>query len=474
MNWAVVRHGRSWAKLGFVVVVLAGVNRVGFALDQEEAVGLARKFLAADDDDERGELLKELAEYDGDYQPVLDELQDLKFKKVRAGYHPEEHFTIPELLENRPDDLLYFNVPRGYRPDRATGLIIFMHGGGRRSSRYAPRYSMDYESQADSEENSQLGDIFDRLGVIGVGPSAPWDEDTAYRWCVRESDDYLADVVRECRARFNIDPDRVVLLGHSMGGFGAYHHIQRQPDRFAAVLVNAGSWTLAYWPAIRGTPLGIVHGVKDAIRGERWHYTDIEYARWTDKILSRQKPKLDYVYYEHEGEHGISPSKELMEKYLKSAVTYRRDPYAPQIALASPLGFDDDYCYPVKHNRWLTLDEATNGKIQYDELVSNRADDFDAWRLRYRTGKFKGSSIEAINQGDNTIEATTRNVARFTIWLHPKMVDVKKPVTVKVDGRQRFSDRVEPSLATALESYTRRGDWGMIYPMKIEIGGEEE
>ena len=29
----------------------------------------------------------------------------------------------------------------------------------------------------------------------------------------------------------------------------------------------------------------------------------------------------------------------------------------------------------------------------------------------------------------------------------------------------------EPSLLTALESYERRGDWGLIYPIKIELDG---
>jgi predicted esterase len=451
----------------FVIILLFASTTDSCAIDRPEAVQLARKYLASDDEQDRRRLLQELADYEGDYEPVLRKLQRARFEPVAAGYLPEQRFTVPEFRDRHPDDLLYFTVPKSYRPDQAAGLIVFMHGGGRRTSRFAPRYFMDFPEKADEEENSQLGGVFDATGMIAVGPSAPWDEDTAYRWCVRESDEYLADVIRECRHRFNIDADRVLLVGHSMGGFGAYHHIQRQPDRFAAVLVNAGSWSLAHWPVIRGTPLGIVHGARDAVRGERWHYTDIEYARWTDKLLAQQK--LDYVYYEHDGEHGISPSKELMAKYLKSASKLRRDPYAPHVALASPLGFDDSYCFPVKHNRWLTLDEAAEGTIEFDELVTNGADDFDDWRLRHRKTNSSGASIDAVNRGDNTIAVTTRNVARFTIWLHPRMVDVRKPVIVTVNGKTRFSAAVQPALATALESYPRRHDWGLIYPIKIEL-----
>lgn len=436
------------------------------AMDQTEAVKLAREYFASDDEDDREQLATQLSEYEGDFQPVLQKLRARSFKPVDAGYHPEEHFSNPELAEKHPDDLLYFTVPKSYRPDRSTGLIVFMHGGGNTSSRRAPRYSMNFSDEED-DESDQMGDLFDATGMVAVGPSAPWDEDCSYRWCLRESDDYLADVIRECRSRFNIDPDRVFLIGHSMGGFGAYHHIQRQPDRFAGVIVNAGSWALAHWPVIHGTPLCIVHGVHDAVRGVRWHYTDIEYARWTDKLLARQK--LDYVYFEHDGEHSMHSGRQYIAKYLKSSRKARRDPYYPHVVLASPVGFDESYCFPVEHNRWLTLNEATDGELEYDELVERGTNHFDTWRLEHRNTKSDGASIDALNRGDNTIVVSTRNVARFTVWLHPKMIDVTKPVTVVVNGTNRFKDKVKPSLVTALESYQRRGDWGLIYPIKIEL-----
>jgi hypothetical protein len=220
-------------------------------------------------------------------------------------------------------------------------------------------------------------------------------------------------------------------------------------------------------PAFRGTRLCIVQGVRDAIKGERWHYTDIAYARWTDKLLAKEKH--DYVYFEHEGEHGKGEGKPYIAKFLKSAETLRRDPCFPHVVLASPVGFKRWYCFPVEHNRWLTLNEAVDGKLEYDELIDNDPDDFDSWRLEHRKSRRKGASIDAVNRRDNTIVVTTRNVAKFTVWLHPKMVDVQKPVTVVVNGKNLVTTRVQPSLVTALESYERRTDWGLIYPMKIEV-----
>ena len=205
----------------------------------------------------------------------------------------------------------------------------------------------------------------------------------------------------------------------------------------------------------------------DARDGVRWHNTDIEYARWTDKILAQRK--LDHVYMEHDGKHCVGFAREKIAEFFKSAGDLHRDPYYPHIALASPVGFKQSYCYPVEHNRWLTLNKAVDGQLDYDALLIHGAGDFFTWRLEHRVVERQGAAIEAVNHGDNTIDVTTRNVARFTVWLHPRMIDVAKPVTILVNGKQRFSGKVKPSLATALESYLRRNDWGLIYPMKAEL-----
>ncbi len=114
------------------------------------------------------------------------------------------------------------------------------------------------------------------------------------------------------------------------------------------------------------------------------------------------------------------------------------------------------------------MDVTVTGTLEYDELTSS-GDDFDTWRLEHRLTEHRGAMIDAMNRGNNRIDVTTQNVARFTIWLHPKMVDLAKPVTVSVDGAVRFAGRVKPSLKTALESYKRRQDWGLIYPIKIAL-----
>ena len=192
-------------------------------------------------------------------------------------------------------------------------------------------------------------------------------------------------MIRQCKTWFNIDDDRVFLLGHSMGGFGAYQHLLRSPDRFAAVIANSGSWSQAYWPAISGTPLCTVQGVHDARPGVRWHYTDIAYGRSTDTILNRLG--LDHLYLEQDGNHSIAYGRPLIARYLEYGKGLRRDPYYPHVVLASPQGFSAACSYPVEDNRWLTLDKSKPGDIEYDELIPNRTNDFNDWKLSHYVGK---------------------------------------------------------------------------------------
>lgn len=253
-----------------------------------------------------------------------------------------------------------------------------------------------------------------------------------------------------------------------MGGFGVYQHMQVQPDRFAAALVSAGSWYLAYWPVLRGTPLWLVHGVRDAEQGKRPHYTDVAFPRLAVKLL--QEYGLAYEYREHPGLHGILNGMEEIRGLIAKMPTVRRDPFTPHVTVVTPRGWRAQDLRDAPHNRWLTILERTEGLLSYDATQPTAgANNWTNWTLRHVRGERSGALVDAINRGDNHFEVTTRNVRRFAIWLHSEMVDFSRPVQVVVNGRDTIEVRAEPSIAAALRSYERRLDWGLIYPAELRV-----
>jgi hypothetical protein len=78
-----------------------------------------------------------------------------------------------------------------------------------------------------------------------------------------------------------------------------------------------------------------------------------------------------------------------------------------------------------------------------------------------------GGKADATITGNNIV-VNSVNATKISLWLHPNMVNFNSPVVVNLDGNTK-SYNLRPSLLTALKSYERRWDWGMIYHTEIII-----
>ncbi len=392
-----------------------------------------------------------------------------------------QHFQAPGLRKMYEDDLLYFWVPRQYDGTKPFGLLILMHGGGKApatSRQYAVKIIMD---PARSRKSYGMFRYFEKAPFITVAPSAPWNEKSTARWNLPEADDYISAVIEECRFRFNLDIDRVFLGGHSMGGFGAYHLCQRLCDRIAGGFLSAGSWRVSCWRSMTGTPLYIAHGRNDAFgptattgKG-RPRFTDVFFARAAHRLLEQYGVR--HVYVEYDGGHSPYDAHEALKGLIPWMMKNRRHAYAPHIVAVSPRGtWLTRRVTATSHSRWISILEIGDGRIEYDMVKrtgpppkwGESMESFQAQGFKMVKKPIRAGIVDARNLGENTFEITTDNVTRFSLWLHPKMVDFTRPVTVKLNGRARkFS--VKPTLVDALRSYERRRDWGLIYHCEVVI-----
>lgn len=117
----------------------------------------------------------------------------------------------------------YYSIlyPKDYNPAKRYGLILSLHGAG--------------------VEASGLVECFQpKEWAFVVCPTnrRPYGFD----WQDWGRLDAL-EVLNNCLKRLPIDPNRVYLTGHSMGGHGTWHIGLAHPDRFAAIAPEAG------WPS---------------------------------------------------------------------------------------------------------------------------------------------------------------------------------------------------------------------------------
>jgi len=140
-------------------------------------------------------------------------------------------------------------LPRGYdKSAERWPLILYLHGGSTRGDDIAQmkKWGLTEKVEADPDfpfivvspqcHNGEIWTDVEALGAI------------------------LDEVARTCR----VDPDRVYVTGHSMGGRGALYAAYKMPARFAAIVALAPIGPITAWGAKLATiPLWLFQGPND-------------------------------------------------------------------------------------------------------------------------------------------------------------------------------------------------------------------
>ena len=344
---------------------------------------------------------------------------------------------------------IYYFVPRGLDLSKPAPLLVFMHGGNRKSPDNSP------EKYLDLKTGTMMPTLYDAPFIVAAPSAPPVAKDAPKknsRWCQPGGTKYIEATIDAAAKKFKIDRDRVFLGGHSMGGFGAYHLAQLMPDRLAGAWLSAGAWYQADFRSMLGTPIFIMHGKSDC-SPEKKHivgtngrprphgWTGVSFARAADELMTRYG--VEHVYAEHADGHSIASdgAKEATRKFMEWTKDKHRAPYARKTALVTPVGSWHPTCEPVAKSRWLELLEATGGSLSVDAIdlkgpaEAKVPEDLErqTYALSRRTVE-KGARIVAENLGDNRFKVNTENVRRFAIMLAPQMGDLSKPFAVEVDG----------------------------------------
>ncbi len=449
-----------------------------------KAVETAKEYLAVDNPAETASLLEKLNRFDGDFDVVIERIKPHPCENPATGLLKQIPFQHAEFAAKYPWARMSCCVPERYDSTKKYGLLIFLHGGGCGKENISPeRYLFD--------KATGLGDVFMNCGRIVCLPSAPPNMKSFARWNLPEVDDYIASVIEELSLNYNIDPNNIVLAGHSMGGMGANHLAQRFSDRFASIFSSASNWDIAYWPSLVGTTYWAAQGRNDATMFRRRHGTDIEFMRLA-KLRLEQAGVINRCV-EHQGRHHSGQMRRFLKEWLYwcDQENIRRNPCYDHVVAVTPRGLTpwtdfrrhktplaacqnhiDFHEIPDSpHCRWVTINDVGEETITYDMAVMSDCKDeveqeWNDFSLSLKRKHLNGGVVEAFIENDNVIEVTPVNVKKFTLWLNSEMVDLDN-FRVIVQGKEMFNGSATPKLGTMLESYKRRRDWGMLYSVKL-------
>ena len=130
-------------------------------------------------------------------------------------------------------------IPTKYRPDEPNPATVWLHprssGNAHLAGAWVPGIIR------------QLGEY---RGNVIISPSARGSS----TWWVGRGHEDFRESWDDAMASYSIDPDRVYVAGHSMGGFGSYLVGLIYPDRFAAAFPIAGPTQPGGWLGV-GDPI---------------------------------------------------------------------------------------------------------------------------------------------------------------------------------------------------------------------------
>ena len=229
--------------------------------------------------------LERLSEADREY--VKAKLADAKRPaEIEAGPY-FKNFTGDWEKMNFGDKLPYQIY--GSRKFKATGsypLAIYLHGVGQKGDDNEQQMGGDVRMFADPN-------FYKKRECIILVPQCA--EDSSWKG---PSGDQLIALVKDLIARAPVDRNRIYLTGYSMGGFGTFGLLAKEPELFAAGVPVAGGAQARIAEKIKHIPLWVFHGDMDPT-------VKVEQSRQIVEALKAVDGKVKYT--EMKGaDHGIS------------------------------------------------------------------------------------------------------------------------------------------------------------------------
>lgn len=332
----------------------------------------------------------------------------------------------------------FLYLPKDIDLTKPVGLVVVGHGGNssmsvKRAEQTAAMYLQAYRKLAD------------RMKVAMVAPASG-------RGWGQIGNSLIFSSISKIQRALPIDPDRIFITGQSMGGHLSYRTALSFPDRFGAVSPHSGGYDFVAKKSIGNLvniPGYAIWGVREPYGINKDNRTNAQWAKSHD---------LNWKFVEKNGGHTIYQDE--MENIADFFKANPRDLYRKQVYIRSGGTFKFVKTWQIK------------GWPEHEVYSKTKP---LRWNMRHwlevepRPDSGEPLTILAINRGDNHFEVTSNNVRQFSIYLHPKMVDFKKPVSVMVNGKQVFNDPIQMDPGLMFELAREFDDRGRLFWGRIDL-----
>lgn len=294
----------------------------------------------------------------------------------------------------------------GKKPKPGRSLWISMHGGGN-----APPAVNDRQWR----NQIQLYEPEEGIVVAPRAPTSTWN-----LWHQSHIDTLFDRLIENYVVCRDVDPNRVYLMGYSAGGDGVYQLAPRMADRFAAAAMMAGHPNDASPLGLRNLPFMIFAGGRDT--AYRRNEVAAEWGRRLDELQAKDKQGYEHLTT-------IYPD---LGHWMQG-----RD----RAALA-----------------WMSQRTRTPWPTKIVWCQSSRTHERFYWLQVPEDSARPGTIVRAGVDGQTITILVEGRLNRLNLRLRDKLVDLDKPIEVRVNGALAFSGTVERRTSAIWQSFRERLD----------------
>jgi len=436
-------HSPQWGpKIRLVAIAAFAIGAQFTSLGAPGVLGQDRAedvsaYLGADSD-RRLEMVDNLLAGSPDFEALYERLAQ---GRTYSGDVPTGHIDGTRTNRDGTPHPYVLLVPETYDPDRRYPLRILLHGGVSRPRFQEPGgWWRNYDRTA-SEEH---------LTLI----PASWN---ASKWWARSQSENLAALLAMVKATYNIDENRVFLVGISDGGSGVYFHAARTTTPYAAFLPYIGHVAVVSNPRMRADgevftrnftnkPFYIVNTERDRLYP--YHTVAPYIEQW-------RAAGADITFRPIDGAgHDLSWMSDEAPRIEEFIAATERDP------LPDRLVWETERTDRYNRAHWVEILElgAVAGESSFPEIRG----------LPHR----QASGRISVTRSRNKVTVQTEGVRSYRLLLSPAEFDFSKTIEVVTNGRRSYRGRIERDPGILLRRHAIDDDRTMLFAAELEVAVE--
>lgn len=353
-------------------------------------------------------------------------------------------WTLPDSLEPNAKMNFYLGV-KGNMPKDGYPVFLYLHGSGPREHEWA--------------NGLRLAKMFQDGPSMYIVPQIP-QEGAWYRWWQRSKQWTWERILRILMSMPEVDKNRIYVFGISEGGYGSQRLASFYADYWAAAGPMAGGE-----PLINAPVENLVHVPLSFLTGDK-----------------------DFMFYRHLLTKTTGEKLDSMQRLFPNEYKHR-------VELIPDKGHSIDYTpttpWLAQHKRNAQPRHFIWENLEMDGLKRNAfynlqvLEETDAYRTRYEFTANADNSIDIKVDGVKynatwkdphwgidmlfSKDLTPAQHGHLRIFLSDQLVDLKKKVSVRINGKQVFCGKVKSSKKTRKLSQELWGDPMRDFKHAVEV-----